>query len=83
MAVDMCKSNFYPFVLMDIYMPGMDGTEATEKIRVNESGSDKRSRIIAITANESEESVKRCYDSGMDDYLVKPFTLDTLKEKLV
>ncbi len=83
MAVDMCKSNFYPFVLMDIYMPGMDGTEATEKIRDNESGSDKRSRIIAITANESEESVKRCYDSGMDDYLVKPFTLDTLKEKLV
>lgn len=83
MAVDMCKSTFYPFVLMDIYMPGMDGTEATEKIRENEINSDLRAKIIAITANESEESVKRCYDSGMDDYLVKPFTLETLKVKLV
>jgi DNA-binding response OmpR family regulator len=83
MAVDSCKSLNYPFILMDIYMPGMDGTEATEKIRQLEEQSGHRAKIIAITANESEESVKRCYDSGMDDYLVKPFTLEVLKEKLV
>ncbi len=83
MAVDLCHDNHYPFILMDIYMPGMDGTEATEKIRENEVNPDQRSKIIAITANESEESVKRCYDSGMDDYLVKPFTLENLKDKLV
>lgn len=82
-AVNLCIENNYPFILMDIYMPGMDGPEATVKIRENEVVSGHRSRIIAITANESEESVKRCYDSGMDDYLVKPFTLDVLKEKLV
>jgi CheY-like chemotaxis protein len=64
-------------------MPGMDGPEATVKIRENEIITGHRSKIIAITANESEESVKRCYDSGMDDYLVKPFTLDVLKDKLV
>jgi CheY-like chemotaxis protein len=68
---------------MDIYMPGMDGPEATMKIRANEHNKTHRSKIIAITANESQESVKRCYDSGMDDYLVKPFTRDILKEKLV
>jgi two-component system, NarL family, sensor histidine kinase BarA len=83
MAVDACMKINYPFILMDIYMPGMDGTEATVKIREQEQSKDHRSKIIAITANESEESVKRCYDSGMDDYLVKPFTLDVLKEKLV
>lgn len=83
MAVDLSKKENYPFILMDIYMPGMDGTEATEKIREYELSGTHRAHIIAITANESEESVKRCYDSGMDDYLVKPFTLEVLKEKLV
>jgi DNA-binding response OmpR family regulator len=82
-AVNLCNENNYPFILMDIYMPGMDGPEATIKIRESELETGHRARIIAITANESEESVKRCYDSGMDDYLVKPFTLDVLKEKLV
>ena len=83
MAVDLSGKEPYKYILMDIYMPGMDGTEATVKIRENEQNGSHRAKIIAITANESEESVKRCYDSGMDDYLVKPFTLDVLKEKLV
>jgi DNA-binding response OmpR family regulator len=82
-AVDLCEKNIYTFILMDIYMPGMDGPDATIKIRANELKGNHRAKIIAITANESQESVKRCYDSGMDDYLVKPFTLDILKEKLV
>lgn len=84
MAVDLATENEYRYILMDIYMPGMDGTEATAIIRENEENSGRgRSKIIAITANESDESVKRCYDSGMDDYLVKPFTLEILREKLV
>lgn len=83
MAIDLSSKNKYAFILMDIYMPGMDGTEATEKIREQEEKGDHRARIIAITANESEESVKRCYDSGMDDFMVKPFTIELLKEKLV
>lgn len=82
-AVDLSATTNYPYILMDIYMPGMDGPEATVKIREREQKGSHRAKIIAITANESEESVKRCYDSGMDDYLVKPFTLDVLKEKLV
>lgn len=82
-AVELTSKQQYKFILMDIYMPGMDGTEATAIIRKNELNGNHRAKIIAITANESEESVKRCYDSGMDDYLVKPFTLDVLNEKLV
>lgn len=83
MAIDFCVKSNYKFILMDIYMPGMDGTEATVKIRKAEEKGTHRAKIIAITANESEESVKRCYDSGMDDFMVKPFTIDLLKEKLV
>lgn len=83
MAIDLNRENKYSYILMDIYMPGMDGTEATVKIREDEQNGTHRAKIIAITANESEESVKRCYDSGMDDFMVKPFTLDLLKDKLV
>lgn len=82
-SIELCKDTNYAFILMDIYMPGMDGTEATVKIREAEQLGNHRAKIIAITANESEESVKRCYDSGMDDFMVKPFTIDLLKEKLV
>ena len=83
MAIDLSQKENYSFILMDIYMPQMDGTEATVKIREAEESGNHRAKIIAITANESEESVKRCYDSGMDDFLVKPFTMDVLKDKLV
>ena len=83
MAIDLSKKENYAYILMDIYMPQMDGTEATVQIRKAEEGGSHRAKIIAITANESEESVKRCYDSGMDDFLVKPFTMEVLKEKLV
>lgn len=83
MAINLSKNEPYSFILMDIYMPEMDGTEATMKIREEEEKGSHRAKIIAITANESEESVRRCYDSGMDDFLVKPFTMDVLKEKLV
>lgn len=83
MAINLSKNEKYAFILMDIYMPEMDGTEATVKIREEEEGGSHRAKIIAITANESEESVRRCYDSGMDDFLVKPFTMDVLKDKLV
>jgi CheY-like chemotaxis protein len=83
MAIDYCAEKQYKYILMDIFMPGMDGTQATEKIREMEKGGTHTAKIIAISANESEDGIQRCYDSGMNDYLVKPFTLEVLKEKLV
>lgn len=57
-------------VLMDIRMPGMNGMEATEKIRALENGS--RCLIIALTADESLGLKEVCYSSGMDFFLRKP-----------
>lgn len=81
-AVDKCLKTEYAYVLMDIFMPGMDGPDATRLIRKNEEGKEHHARIIAISANESKESEKMCLDSGMDEYLVKPFSLDALKQKM-
>jgi CheY-like chemotaxis protein len=83
MAIDLCAEKQYKYILMDIFMPGMDGTEATEKIREMEKKGKHKAKIIAISANESEDGIQKCYDSGMNDYLVKPFTLEILREKLV
>lgn len=82
-ALELCSKNQYKYILMDIFMPGMDGTEVSKRIREMEKEGTHTAKIIAISANESEEGIKSYYDSGMNDYLVKPFTLEGLREKLM
>ena len=81
-AIDKFEHNDYSTVLMDIIMPGMDGIEATKRIRKMEKGKDKKAKIIAISANDSERNVKTWFNAGMDDFLTKPFTSEGLKEKI-
>jgi signal transduction histidine kinase len=80
-ALNMVISNTYDLVLMDIQMPEMDGYEATVKIRLLES--DKRhSPIMAMTANATPEEIKKCFESGMDEYISKPFIPEDLFKKM-
>ncbi|MGM8892010.1 response regulator, partial [Psychrobacter sp. 1Y1] len=64
-------------------MPVMDGFTATEKIREWESlHSQPRLPIIALTASVLDQDIQKCYQSGMDDYLAKPFKKEALLHKL-
>lgn len=67
-------------IFMDIQMPGMDGVEATGKIREWEQMNNVLSRIpiIAITANTLKSDKELFSAAGMDDYLSKPFNLGEL-----
>jgi CheY-like chemotaxis protein len=69
-AVEAAKKLKYDVILMDIYMPRMDGITASTLIRADSLC--KKTPIIAFTANAMEGDKKRFMDAGMDDYVSKP-----------
>lgn len=81
-AVEKVKSKIYDIVLMDIYMPVLDGLEATKKIRDMEDIYFKELPIIALTASVMENDINSIYENGLNDYQVKPFKLNELVEKI-
>jgi len=70
-AVTAFSEGKYDLILMDCMMPGMDGYQATKKIRKLEMGM-THIPIIAMTANAMKGDRERCIQSGMDDYVPKP-----------
>ncbi|MFV8326351.1 response regulator [Flavobacterium sp. ZS1P14] len=80
-AIDKIEKNEYDIILMDIQMPEMDGNEVTRYIRTN-MGSKSNIPIIALTAHATLVEEKRSLESGMNDYLSKPFDFNVLLEKL-
>lgn len=81
---DVCESGHrYDVILMDCQMPGMDGWEASRRIRACERQRDlPRSPIVAMTADVLEDTERSCLDAGMDAYLPKPVRRNALREML-
>jgi CheY-like chemotaxis protein/HPt (histidine-containing phosphotransfer) domain-containing protein len=76
------NSRGYDLVLMDCQMPEMDGFETTRRIRVNEAENGQHIPIVAMTANAMQGDREACLESGMDDYVAKPVTLNSLQQVL-
>ena len=70
-ALNILSSEEFDCVLMDVQMPIMDGYEATKMIRQDKKLS--HMKIIALTANASEEDKQKCLESGMNDVVTKPY----------
>ncbi len=75
-AVAAFLAGHYDVILMDVQMPVMGGYEATREIRSQERG--RLIPIVGLTANASENDRRLCLESGMTDYVSKPFKWDTL-----
>jgi signal transduction histidine kinase/DNA-binding response OmpR family regulator len=74
-AIEKFNEQFYDLIFMDIQMPGMDGLEATRRIRLT-----KRHQpiIISMTANAMQDDRVECIKAGMDDFISKPIKFETL-----
>jgi PAS domain S-box-containing protein len=76
-AVAAAAGGDFVAVLMDVRMPGMDGLEATRRIRAL-GGARGSVPIVALTAQVFTEQIEACRQAGMDTHVAKPFTLETL-----
>ncbi len=78
----------YDVILMDMWMPELDGIETTRQIRqlnarkLNPLSTQQDVWIVAMTANAMARDRQRCYAAGMDDYLSKPLNREALNRAL-
>ncbi len=77
-AIEAWQRGGIDLIVMDCQMPEMDGWEATRAIRSLEKGSDRRTPILALTANALKGDRAKCLQAGMDEYLPKPIPRDSL-----
>jgi two-component system, sensor histidine kinase and response regulator len=81
-AIEAVSKKPYSLVLMDCQMPEMDGFEATKLMREKEKRSGQHMPIIAMTASAMHGDRETCIAAGMDDYVSKPVSIETLHKIL-
>jgi two-component system, NarL family, response regulator LiaR len=77
-AVAFCERSLPDAVLMDIRMPGMDGIEATRRIKARWPGV----RVLILTTFQDDESIRRALEAGADGYLLKSTPTSGMAQRL-
>ncbi len=76
-ALALCERSMPDGILMDWEMPCMDGPECMKRIRALPNGA--QAKVIFCTIRDEYEDVVEAMSSGADAFMMKPYTLDTLK----
>jgi len=79
-ALPMLKNGDYDFVVTDWNMPGMEGIDLLKEIRKDQALC--HIPVLMVTAEAKREQIIEAAQSGVNGYIIKPFTAATLKEKL-
>ncbi len=82
LALDILEREDFDLILMDLYMPIMDGIEATRIIRNSENPRIRNIPIVALTAAIMSESYDKIDDLNINDYVLKPFNPHGLFERI-
>ncbi|TFH58312.1 MAG: response regulator, partial [Candidatus Zixiibacteriota bacterium] len=80
-AIEASRNGVYAAILIDSQMPGMSGNKATRIIREHETDN-RRTPIVALTANVMVHDQKKAFDAGVDDFLSKPIFIEDLAASL-
>lgn len=82
-ALDILKREHFDLVLMDVQMPGMDGVETTQQLRLREQrAGGSKTPVVAVTANVLPEQVAAYKSAGLEEHLAKPVKREELVELL-
>lgn len=79
-GIDKAKDGKPDLILMDISLPGMDGMEATRRLKADEST--RAIPVIALTAHAMEGDREQAMAAGCDEYESKPVEFDQLLSKI-
>lgn len=80
MALQKLKSDRFDFVVSDWNMPNMTGLDLLKAVRADAATKDIK--FLMVTAEALQEHVLAAVQAGVSNYIVKPFTAETLKEKI-
>jgi len=75
---DIARSSAFDVILLDVTLPGMDGITVARKLREQRN----QTPVLMLTARDAAADIVKGLDSGADDYLTKPFSIDVLLARL-
>ena len=77
-GIDLAQANRYDLIILDVMLPGVSGLEVCQRLRANFVNIP----ILMLTARDSVDDILQGFNSGADDYLVKPFDLGVLEARI-
>ena len=79
----LAKEKKYDIIFLDHMMPGKDGIETLHELKKQESGPNRNTPVICLTANAISGAREQYIEAGFNDYLTKPIDTDKLEEMLL
>jgi len=79
-ALELLESQYFDVIFLDLHMPNLGGIRTTHDIRSNKHI--KQPYIVGLSADAFPDTIEKCLEAGMNDYLTKPFNRQSILEKV-